>query len=108
MAKQTGREIIGDDHDDNRANQLNPKHPAYWKSRGYESIPETSEGMLETSDESGEKEDPETGDKSEDGDKTEMTEEDARRIQRAVDKDDGDEGFKSRAMSAAAKKESEE
>ncbi len=37
-----------------------------------------------------------------------MTKEDARRIQSAVDRKDGDEGFKSRAMRAAAKNEEEE
>jgi hypothetical protein len=25
---------------DNRANQLNPNHPSYWESRGFDSIPQ--------------------------------------------------------------------
>ena len=37
------------------------------------------------------------------GKKTKMTEEDARRIQSAIDKKCGDEGFKRRAMRAASK-----
>lgn len=96
VPKQKGGETIGEEQDDNRANQLNPDHPAYWKSRGFDGVPETTGDHPEAPEED-----------TESDDKTPMTTEAARRIQKHVDEHDGDEEWKARAMSAAAKNEKE-
>lgn len=115
VPKQKGGETIGEEQDDNRANQLNPDHPAYWKSRGFDGVPETTgdhpkppEDKAETDDETSEDEPEAPEEDTESDDKTPMTTEAARRIQKHVDEHDGDEEWKARAMSAAAKNEKED
>ena len=65
---------------DNRANQLNPQHPAYSQSRESTVSPVTTSPTP-----------------------VKMTVEDAKRIQSAADSTGTNQGFKSRAMAAAAK-----
>jgi len=87
---QGARENLTKHARDNRANQLNPTHPAYWAARGHDMPSNESQSTASAQDGSGSW-------------RQRMTAVDAARIQSHADSTDTNQEFKARAQSAAAK-----
>jgi len=87
---QGARENLTRHARDNRANQLNPTHPAYWAARGHDMS--SHDAQLAESAQSG------SGSWQQ-----RMTAVDAARIQSRADRTDTNQEFKARAQSAATK-----
>lgn len=87
---QGARENLTKHARDNRANQLNPTHPAYWAARGRDMPSHNTQPTGPAQDGSGSW-------------RQRMTAVDAARIQSHADRTDSNQEFKARAQSAAAK-----
>lgn len=88
---QGARENLTKHARDNRANQLNPTHPAYWAARGSGMPSHNTQPKGSAQDGSGSWHQRMT------------TVDDAARIQSHADRTDSNQGFKARAQSAATK-----